>query len=160
MNMASKTCLRLNYLSWSRPRSHWSATGPRKQQPPSQSRERSGTGTRALLTYTGQDGEHHQSDWSLLAKPENFHRRPLHRSGRCSSPVRPIQARKSQIYQTGLPSSKLTQTRNSSNTGQQRTHLDVHPRQNPLILYTGQTGQGGLLRDEQHPRVNSSKSNS
>jgi hypothetical protein len=32
MNTASKTRLRLNYPSWSRPRSHWSATDPRNQQ--------------------------------------------------------------------------------------------------------------------------------
>jgi hypothetical protein len=57
------------------------------------------------------------------------------------------------MHQTGLPSSKLTQTRNNSNTGQQRAHLDVHPRQNPQSLCTGQTG-------ELHPRVNSPKSNS
>jgi hypothetical protein len=31
MNTASSTRLRLNYQSWSRPRSHWSATGPRNQ---------------------------------------------------------------------------------------------------------------------------------
>jgi hypothetical protein len=85
--------------------------------------------TRALLTYTSQDGEHDRSDRSLLAKPENFHRRPLHRSGRCSSPVRPVQARRSQINQTGLPSSKLTQIRKNSHTRQKQTHLDVHPRQ-------------------------------
>jgi hypothetical protein len=29
---------------------------------------------RALLTYTGQAGEHHRSDRSLLVKPEDFHR--------------------------------------------------------------------------------------
>jgi hypothetical protein len=32
MNTASDTRLRLNYPSWSRPRSHWSATNPRNQQ--------------------------------------------------------------------------------------------------------------------------------
>jgi hypothetical protein len=31
MNTASNTCLRLNYQSWSRPRSHWSAIDPRNQ---------------------------------------------------------------------------------------------------------------------------------
>jgi hypothetical protein len=34
MNKASNTCLQLNYQSWSRPRSHWSATGPRNQHTP------------------------------------------------------------------------------------------------------------------------------
>jgi hypothetical protein len=32
MNSASNTHLRLNYPSWSRPHSHWSATDPRNQQ--------------------------------------------------------------------------------------------------------------------------------
>jgi hypothetical protein len=32
MNAASNTRLQLNYPSWSRPRSHWSATDPRNQQ--------------------------------------------------------------------------------------------------------------------------------
>jgi hypothetical protein len=32
MNSASNTHLRLNYPSWLRPRSHWSATNPRNQQ--------------------------------------------------------------------------------------------------------------------------------
>jgi hypothetical protein len=127
MNTASNTCLRLNYPSWPRPHSHWSPTVTRSQQPPSRTRERSGTPTQASLTYAGQAGEHHRSDRSLLVKPGNFHRKALHQSCWCSSPVRPVQARKPQIYQTGLPSSKLTQTRNSSTTGQQRTHPDVHP---------------------------------
>jgi hypothetical protein len=116
MNTASNTRLRLNNPSWPRPRSQWSATGPRNQQPPSRTRERNGTPTRASLTYTGQVSKHHRSERSLLVKHGNFTEKPLHRSGRCSSPVRPIQARKPQIYLTGLPSSKLTQTRNSSNT--------------------------------------------
>jgi hypothetical protein len=38
----SKTHLRLNYPSWSRTRNHWNATGPRNQQPPKLTRERSG----------------------------------------------------------------------------------------------------------------------
>jgi hypothetical protein len=111
--------------------------------------------------------EHHRSDRSLLAKPGNFHRRPLHRLGQCSSPVRPVEARKPQIHLTGLPSSKLTQTRNSGNTRQQQTHPDVHPRQNPQSLCTSQTGElhrsdrsGWAAQDEQHPRVNSPKCNS
>jgi hypothetical protein len=39
--------------------------------------------TRALLTYTGQVGEHHQSDRSLLVKPGDFHKTAL-------TPVRPV----------------------------------------------------------------------
>jgi hypothetical protein len=39
--------------------------------------------TRALLTYIGQAGEHHWSDWSLLVKPGDFHRT-------ARTPVRPV----------------------------------------------------------------------
>jgi hypothetical protein len=39
--------------------------------------------TRVLLTYTGQAGEHHRSDRSLLVKPGDFHRTAL-------TPVRPV----------------------------------------------------------------------
>jgi hypothetical protein len=38
---------------------------------------------RALLTYTGQAGEHHRSDRSLLVKPRDFHRT-------APTPVRPV----------------------------------------------------------------------
>jgi hypothetical protein len=137
-NTASKSRLEHNYQSWPRPRSHWRATDSRNQQPPSRTRDAAELATLALLTYTGLAGEHHRSDRSLLAKPGNFHKRPLHWSGWCSSLVRPVQVRKPQLHQTGLPSSKLTQTRNNRNTGQQRTQPDVHPRQNPQSLCTGQ----------------------
>jgi hypothetical protein len=50
--------------------------------------------TRASLTYTGQAGEHHRSDRTLLVKPGDFDRAALHRSGRCNTPVRPVRARK------------------------------------------------------------------
>jgi hypothetical protein len=52
--------------------------------------------TRASLTYTGQAGELHRSDRSLLVKPGDFHRSALHRSGRCNTSVRPVLARKPQ----------------------------------------------------------------
>jgi hypothetical protein len=48
------------------------------------------------LTNTGQTGEQHRSDRSLLVKPGNFHRMAPHRSGRCNTPVRPVSARKPQ----------------------------------------------------------------
>jgi hypothetical protein len=34
----NQACLRLNYPSWSRPRSHWSATGPRNQHTTTQTK--------------------------------------------------------------------------------------------------------------------------
>jgi hypothetical protein len=93
------------------------------------------------MRSTGQTGPY----WRNLTKPENFHKRLLHLSGRCSSPVGFVQAKKSQIHQTDLPSSKTDQTRNSSNTRQHRTHQDVHPRQIPQSLCIGQTGQASQL---------------
>jgi hypothetical protein len=67
-------------------------------------------------------------------------------------------------HETGQPTSKLTQTRNNCNTGQQRTHPDVHQSKNPpmvapvrLVKSTGQTGVAWAARDEQHPRVKSPK---
>jgi hypothetical protein len=38
--------------------------------------------TRASLTYIGQVGEHHRSDWSLLVKLGDFHRIAVHWSDR------------------------------------------------------------------------------
>jgi hypothetical protein len=38
--------------------------------------------TRASLTYTGQAGEHHRLNRSLLVIPGDFHKTALHRSGR------------------------------------------------------------------------------
>jgi hypothetical protein len=65
---------------------------------------------RALLTYTGQAGEHHQLDQSLLVKLGDFQRI-------APTPVRPVQlngqtgsSQKAPKHQTGLPSSKLTQS--------------------------------------------------
>jgi hypothetical protein len=148
MNMASNTRLRLNYPSWPRPRSHWSATGLRNLQPPSRTWERIRTPARTSLTYTGQAGKQHQSDRSLLVKLGNFHIKAPTPVKRCTSPVRPVQARKPQIYQTGLPSSKLTQTSNSSNAGQQRTYANVHPsktqQESWLVRSVRGTGQTGV----------------
>jgi hypothetical protein len=144
-----------HYPSWPSPRSHWSATVPRNQLPTSQTRERSGT---PKLESTDQ----HQLD------PRAAPVRPvpasetwrLQRNG--STPVRLVQhtgqtglSQKAPKHQTGLPSSKLTQTRNSSNTGQQRTHPNIHPSKNPTrvasvrpVRGTGQTGVTWASRDE------------
>jgi hypothetical protein len=89
-------------------------------------------------TNIGHTGEHHRSHRSLLVKLGDFHRKAPHRSGRCNTAVRPVQhtcqtghSQKSPKHQTGLPTSKQTQTRNSPNTRQQQTHPDVHPSKNP-----------------------------
>jgi hypothetical protein len=116
-----------HYPNWPSPRSHWSATEPRNQLPTSQTWECSGTPTSSPLTNTGQTGEDHRSNWSLLVRLDEFHKKASHRSSRWDTPVRPFLARKPPNHQTGLPTTKLTQTRNSCNTGQQQTHPDVDP---------------------------------
>jgi hypothetical protein len=60
MNTASNTRLRLNYQSWSRSRSHWSATSPRNQHT-------------AFRTKT-----HEHTQWKLA------------RLAACATPVRPM----------------------------------------------------------------------
>jgi hypothetical protein len=60
MNTTSNTRLRLNYPSWSRPRSHWSATDPRNQQ----------------TTFRAKTHKHTQ--------------RKLARLAACATPVRPV----------------------------------------------------------------------
>jgi hypothetical protein len=60
MNTASNTHLRLNYPSWSRPRSHWSATDPRNQR----------------TTFRAKTHQHAQ--------------RKLARLAACATPVRPM----------------------------------------------------------------------
>jgi hypothetical protein len=42
--------------------------------------------TSSPLTNTGQTGEHHRSDRSLLVKLGDFHRKAPHRSDRCNTP--------------------------------------------------------------------------
>jgi hypothetical protein len=130
-----------HYPSWPRPRSHWSATGPRNQQPTSRTRERSGTQPRALLTYTGQAGEHHRSDRSLLVKPGNFHKTT-------PTPVRPVQLADqigSSQETPNLPS-RPTELQTDSNSKQQqhKTTTNSHkrsPEQNPTGVCTGQIGE-------------------
>jgi hypothetical protein len=46
--------------------------------------------TSSPLTSTGQTGEHHRSDRSLLVRLDDFHKKASHRSGRWYTPVRPV----------------------------------------------------------------------
>jgi hypothetical protein len=114
------------YQSWPSPRSHWSATRPRNQPTISRTRERSGTQNSSLTDL------HRSGRWAPPVRPV-----PAGETWRLPqnnfTPVRPVQhtgrtgpSQKAPKHQTGLPSSKLTQTRNSSNTWRQRTHPNVH----------------------------------
>jgi hypothetical protein len=62
-----------HYPSWPSPRSHWSATGPRNQQTTFRPEDATEHQTSSPLTNTGQTGEHHRSDRSLLVKLGDFH---------------------------------------------------------------------------------------
>jgi hypothetical protein len=74
MNTTSNSRLQLNYQSWSRPRSHWSATYPRNQQnnlssqnSPTRTAE---TYTACCLCYTGQtDGLRRSDRWTKPVRP-------------------------------------------------------------------------------------------
>jgi hypothetical protein len=146
MNAASNTRLRLNYPSWSRPRSHWSATDPRNQQ-----------------TTFG-------------AKTLQLAQRKLARLAACAAPVRPVdragQAGGCSSRTTNVPESlsdfsrtwnqntpknttckkeepftnqakhlQNSQDLTSTNTTQRHTDSATHPRQIPQRVHTSQTGQ-------------------
>jgi hypothetical protein len=89
--------------------------------------------TPASLTYTGQAGEHHRSDRSLLVKPGDFHRTALHRSDR-PQPESPKTPNKPTKLQTD-PNSKQQQHRTTENS------LKCSPKQNPTGVSTGWTGE-------------------
>jgi hypothetical protein len=96
MNTASNTCLRLTTQVG---QAHAATrvlldlgTNSQPHRPENAAEHK----TRASLTYTGQAGEHHRLDRSLLVKPGHFHKTTLHRSGGCNTPVRPVLARKPQ----------------------------------------------------------------
>jgi hypothetical protein len=129
-----------HYPNWPSPRSHWSATEPRNQLPTSQTRERSGTTTSSPLTNTGQTGEHHRSDQSLLVKLGDFHKwlhtgqaGATHRSDQ-SQPESPKTPNRPTDLQTD-PNSKLLQHRTTANTPKRS------PEQKPNRGCTGQTGE-------------------
>jgi hypothetical protein len=85
MNTASNTHLRLNYPSWSRPRSHWSATDPRNQQ----------------TTLQAKTHQHTKRKLARLAAYAT-HRWPV--SVRPEAPVRPVD----RAGQAGVCSSRTT----------------------------------------------------
>jgi hypothetical protein len=62
-----------HYPKWSSPRSHLSATGPRNQHTTFRPENAAEHQTSSPLTNTGQTGEHHWSDRSLLVRVDDFH---------------------------------------------------------------------------------------
>jgi hypothetical protein len=119
------------------PRSHWSANETRNQLPTSQTRERSGTPTSSPLTNTGQTGEHHRSDLSMLATSTKWlhtgQAGATHRSDR-PQPESPKTPNRPTELQTD-PNSKQLQHRTTTNTPRHS------PEQKPNRGCTGQTGE-------------------
>jgi hypothetical protein len=158
MNTASNTRLRLNYQSWSRPHSHWSATGPRNQH----------TTFRTKPTNTHSGNLHgllpvlHRSDrWPTpvrLVTPV----KPVDKAGQvlgCSSRTTSVPeslsdfsrpwtkntpktqpARKKNPTQNLANQLQTNQELTSNSTTQRHTKQATPPRQIPQKAHTGQTG--------------------
>jgi negative regulator of sigma E activity len=82
-------------------------------------------------TNIGQTSERHRSDQSLLVKLGDFHRNAPHRSDRCSTPVRPVSARKpqntKQAYQApNRPKLETAATRDNNKHTQTFTRGKCH----------------------------------
>jgi hypothetical protein len=149
--MTSNTRLQLNYPSWSRPHSHWSATDPRNQQT------------------------------SFRAKTHQHAQEKLARLATCATPVRPMACagqtgdRAGQVggysshttnvpeslsdfsrpWNRNTPKTQLARKKNptqslarqhqngqeltSNSTTQRHTDQETHPRQIPQRAHTGQT---------------------
>jgi hypothetical protein len=129
-----------DYPSWPSPRSHWSATGPRNQHITFRPENAAEHQTSSLLTNTGQTGEHHRSDRSLLVRfatsTERLHTGQTdatHRSDR-SQPESPKTPNRTTELQTD-PNSKQLQHRTTTNTPRHS------PKQKPNKGYNGQTGE-------------------
>jgi hypothetical protein len=94
----------------------------------------------------------------------DFHRKAPHWSGRCNTPVRPVIAKKPQNTKQayGPPNRpKLETAPTQDNSKHTQTFTEKKPTmvaQVRPVKSTGQTGVAWAAQDEQHPRVNSSKS--
>jgi hypothetical protein len=172
MNSTSNTSLRLNYPSWSRPRSHWSAKDPRNQQTTFGAKTQQHTQRKLarLADYAtpvrpvdraGQAGGYSSR---IINVPESLNdfSRPWNKNTPKTQP-----ARKKKPSQNLAKQHQTDQELTSNSTTQRHIGQATHRRQTPKrltlvrpVTSTGQTGHAWATRDEQHPRVNSSKSNS
>jgi hypothetical protein len=104
------------------------------------------------MAYAGQTGGYNSRTTSV---PENLS--DFSRPWNKSTP-------KNTTCKEGKPYTNLTkqhqtdQELTSGTKPQRHTSQAVHSRQIPQVTHTGQTGVAWAARDEQHPRVNSSKS--
>jgi hypothetical protein len=159
MNSTSNTRLRLNYPSWSRPRSPWSATDPRNQQ----------------TTFRAKTHQHAQRKLAQLAACATPVR-PMACAVRPVTPVRPVEragqaggcsnrttnapeslsdfsrpwnkdtpktqpARKENPTQNLARQHQTDQELTSNSPTQRHRNLAAHPRQIPQRAHTGETAQ-------------------
>jgi P pilus assembly chaperone PapD len=145
MNTTSNTRLRLNYTSWSRPRSHWSATNPRNQQ----------------KTFRAKTQQHTQRKFAWLAAYDTPVR-PMACADQTGGQSRTINVPESLSYFSRpwnqntpktQPAWKENHTQNlarqhqtdqeltSNNPTKRHMDLAAHKRQIPQRVHTGQTGQ-------------------
>jgi hypothetical protein len=140
MNTASNTCLQLTTQVGHAHAASGELLDLGTSSQPHRSENAAEHKTRASLTYTGQTGEHHQSDRSLLVKPGDFHRTALHRSA----------GETPQLDRFKLESSKTpnrpTKLQTEPDSKQQPHETKENspkrsPEQNPTELCTGPTGE-------------------
>jgi hypothetical protein len=153
MNTTSNIRLRLNYQSWSRPHSRWSATGPKNQHTPSKQK----------LTDTHSGNLHgllpvlHRSDrWPMPVRPVDRAGQASGCSSRTTSVPKSLSdfsrpwnrnTPKTQPARNKNPTQSLTkhlqnyQELTSNNTIKKLTNQTNHLRQIPQRAQTSQTGQ-------------------
>jgi hypothetical protein len=159
MNTASNTRLRLNYKSWPRPHSHWSATGHRNQH----------TAFQPILTNTHSGNLHnllpmlHRSDrWlapvrrvapvrpvDIANQVSGYSSRTTNVPGSLSDSSRPWNrntlktepARKKNPTQSQAKQLQTYQELTNNNTTQRHTNQAIHLMQIPQRAHIGHTGQ-------------------
>jgi 5-formyltetrahydrofolate cyclo-ligase len=151
MNLTSNTRLRLNYPSWSRPRSHWSATDPRNQQTTFRAKKHQDA-QRKLARLTacatlvrpmaalvrpddrvGQVGGYSSRTTNVPESLSDFSR-PWNKNTSKTQPAwkeNPTQ---------NLAQLQIDQELTSNTTTQRHTSQAAHPRQILQMAHTGKTG--------------------
>jgi hypothetical protein len=159
MNTASNTCLQLNYPSWSRSCSHWSATDPRNQQTTFQAKTHQhaqwklarlatcATPVRPMVCAdqtgdTGQTGGQSRSGGGYSSRTTNVPE-SLSEFSRLwnQNTLKTQPARKKNPTQSQPKHLQNSQELTSTNTTQRHTDSATHLRQIPQRAHTGQTGQ-------------------
>jgi hypothetical protein len=150
MNTTFNTCLRLNYPSWSRPRSHWSATDPRNQQTTFRAKTHQHTQRKlARLVACATPVRPMACTGQIGGQPGGYSSRTTNVPGSLSDSSRPWNrntpktqpARKKNPSQSLAKQLQTVQELTSNNTTQRHTNQAIHLRQIPQRAHTSQIGQ-------------------